>query len=100
MNEMLQTICARMIAEAKPSAILLYGQKPTSDGKTLREASFCLIVEREAKETERQLYRLLDLDFAYNLLVYTTEDWQQLCADPTSYASSIRQKGVLLYGKA
>lgn len=100
MNEILQAVCERMIAEAKPSAILLYGQKLTPSEETLREASFCLVVEKDAKETERKLYRLLDLDFAFNLLVYNAEDWQQLCTDPTSYASSIRRKGVLLYGKA
>ena len=100
MNEILRQICDRIVKEASPSAVFLYGQKPTPSGESLREASFFLVVEKEAKETERRLYRSLDLDFAYNLLVYTAEDWRLLSEDPTSYASSIRRKGVLLYGKA
>jgi len=100
MNEILRQVCERLVATAAPLGVLLYAQKETPCGSTLREASFCLIVEGDAAAIERRIYRELDLDFPYNLLVYTAKDWETLSADPTSYVTSIRRKGVLLYGKA
>ena len=69
-------------------------------GEALTEVNLCLIVESEAKETERRLYRTLDTPMPCNYLVYAREEWEHLSSDPTSYAAGIRQNGVLLYGKA
>lgn len=100
MTEQLNRICETMVEAAHPIAILLYGKKNIPSSDILREANFCLVVSENPKEIERRLYRGLDLDFPYNLLVYSEEDWRRLLTDPTSYATSIKNKGVVLYGKA
>ena len=100
MESRIQTVCATIVAAEQPQAILLYGCKRSPINETLREISLCLIVEKDAKDIEYRLYRTLETDFAVNLLVYTVADWNRLRADATSYAAGIRQKGVLLYGKA
>lgn len=100
MTEQLKMICDRMVAEASPSVIVLYGKKHIPNSDALREANFCLVVRDDPKGVERRLYQALELDFPYNLLVYAEEDWRRLLTDPTSYATSIKNKGVVLYGKA
>ena len=83
-----------------PCGVLLYGAKQALPEEGLREVNLCLIVKEDPKEAERMLYCTLDAEFAFNLLVYREDDWVSLVTDETSYASGIRKKGVLLYGKA
>ncbi len=87
-------------ALCNPCGIVLYGAKQDLLEEGPREVNLCVIVKAEPKETERMLYRMLDADLVFNLLLYQEEDWNRLIADPTSYAAGIRQKGVLLHGKA
>jgi len=100
MNEQLTALVESIKSLCDPCGIILYGAKQALPEEGLREANLCLIVNDDPKETERMLYRALDVDFAFNLLVYRESDWMSLTADETSYAAGILKKGVLLYGKA
>ena len=96
MNGMLESICKTVVNEVSPSKIVLYGEK--KNGEVLREASLLIVVKDGPKEAERRLYRVLDCDVAFNLLVYKEEDFLILEKDETSYAYSIMSKGRVLYG--
>ena len=96
MNGMLESICRTVVNEVSPSKIVLYGEK--KNGEVLREASLLIVVKGDPKEAERRLYRVLDCDVAFNLLVYKEEDFLILEKDETSYAYSIMSKGRVLYG--
>ena len=96
MNGMLESICKTVVNEVSPSKIVLYGEK--KNGEVLREASLLIVVNDDPKEAERRLYRVLDCDVAFNLLVYKEEDFLILEKDETSYAYSIMSKGRVLYG--
>ena len=96
MNGILDKICKTVIDEVSPSKVILYGEK--KNGKQLREASLLIVVKGDPKEAERRLYRILDCDVAFNLLVYREEDFILLEKDETSYAYSIMSKGRVLYG--
>jgi hypothetical protein len=100
MNEAVMRLSDAIKDLADPCGILLYGAKQDLLAEGLREVNLCVIVKEDHKEVERMLYRALDTELAFNLLVYREEDWAKLTADPTSYAASIARKGVLLYGKA
>jgi hypothetical protein len=100
MNEAVMHLSDAIQDLAEPCGILLYGAKQDLLVEGLREVNLCVIVKDEPKEVERMLYRALDTELAFNLLVYREADWARLTADPTSYAASIARKGVLLYGKA
>jgi hypothetical protein len=99
-NQQLTALVIGIRSLCDPCGILLYGAKQALPEEGLREVNLCLIVKDDPKETERMLYRTLEADFAFNLLVYREADWATLTTDETSYASDIRKKGVLLYGKA
>ena len=96
MNGILDNICKTVIDEVSPSKVILYGEK--KNGEQLREASLLIVVKSDPKEAERRLYRILDCDVAFNLLVYREEDFLILIKDETSYAYSIMSKGRVLYG--
>ncbi|MBE6581780.1 MAG: hypothetical protein E7648_00785 [Ruminococcaceae bacterium] len=96
MNGILDKICKTVIDEVSPSKVILYGEK--KNGEQLREASLLIVVKSDPKEAERRLYRILDCDVAFNLLVYREEDFILLEKDETSYAYSIMSKGRVLYG--
>jgi hypothetical protein len=96
MNDVLDRICKTVIDEVSPSKIVVYGEK--KNGELLREASLLIVVKSDPKEAERRLYRSLDCDVAFNLLVYKEEDFVILEKDKTSYAYSIMSKGRVLYG--
>ena len=96
MNGMLESICRTVVNEVSPSKIVIYGEK--KNGEVLREASLLIVVKGDPKEAERRLYRVLDCDVAFNLLVYKEEDFLILKKDETSYAYSIMSKGRVLYG--
>ena len=96
MNGMLESICRTVVNEVSPSKIVIYGEK--KNGEVLREASLLIVVKGDPKEAERRLYRVLDCDVAFNLLVYKEEDFLILEKDETSYAYSIMSKGRVLYG--
>ena len=96
MNDILDLICKTVVDEVSPSKIVLYGEK--KNGERLREASLLIVVKDDPKEAERRLYRVLDCDIAFNLLVYREDDFLDLINDETSYAYSITAKGRVLYG--
>ena len=100
MNEAVMHLSDAIRDLADPCGILLYGAKQDLLAEGLREVNLCVIVKDEPEEVERMLYRALDTELAFNLLVYREADWARLTADLTSYAASIARKGVLLYGKA
>lgn len=98
MEASLHLLCEEIRRLADPCRIVLYGSKYTPSGQRLREVNLCLVVEDEPKTVERRLYRELDCEISFNLLVYSRDDWTRLLADKTSYASDIDRKGVVLYG--
>lgn len=87
-----------MISEADVNKIILYGKKAHPISGELREVNLCILVDKNPKENEIRLYRRLESDLSFNLLVYDEKDFATLCTDPTSYAYSIVQKGTVLYG--
>ena len=101
MNDAVMRLVKAIRELACPSGILLYGAKQDlaeTDG--LKEINLCLIVEEDPSGVEQKLYRSLESDLAFNLLVYERKAWQTLVTDDTSYAAGIARKGILLYGTA
>ena len=83
---------------AEVEKVILYGVKHTVSGENIREVNFCVVVRGTPAEAEKKIYRELDIDMPYNLLIYDKESFERLSSDPTSYVSSILNKGVVLHG--
>ncbi len=83
-----------------PRYIILYGEKVTAESHALKSADFCIVLDEFNKTwLLNQLYLNIETDIPVQFLLYTTEEWERLTANPFSYASRIRTKGTVLYGK-
>lgn len=98
MKERLDSLCSEIVRHCHTVKIILYGTKFEPDGKSVREVNLCIVVREDPKSAEARLYRSVDSDLAFNLLVYSEEDYVSLVSDSTSYAHSIAEKGTVLYG--
>ena len=94
----LKELCEQIKREADVKKIILYGKKAHPISGELREVNLCILVDQDPKETEIRLYRRLESELSFNLLVYDEKEFASLCLDATSYAHSIAQKGTVLHG--
>lgn len=84
----------------KPRCVILYGEKVTAGQRNLKSADFCIILDQLNRQSLlRDLYLKVQADIPVQFLLYSTEEWNMLTADPNSYASAIRRKGTILYGE-
>ena len=100
MSEEIRYISDSIVSLVDPCAVILYGAKYSPDGVSVREVSLCVIVENDCQDTEKKIYKGVCTDLQFNLLVYSSKDWDELKNDCTSYAYKISSRGVLLYGRA
>ena len=94
----LEMICAKIRENCQAQKIILYGIKHHPNTNAGKDVNLCVVVKDAPKEAEAKLYKSIDCDFSFNLLVYSQNDFDTLCLDPTSYAHSIDAKGTVLYG--
>ncbi len=94
----LKELCEQIANEADVKKIILYGKKTHPISGELREVNLCILVDKDPKESEIRLYRRLESELSFNLLVYDEQEFASLCRDVTSYAHSIAEKGTVLYG--
>ena len=98
MKDQISVLCSGILELCEASKIILYGSKFTPDGEKIREVNLCLVVKSDPNEAESRLYRELESELVFNLLIYTEKDFKRLENDPTSYAHSIVSKGTVLHG--
>lgn len=94
----LENICHQIRKNCEAQKIILYGIKHHPNTNAIKDVNLCVVVENEPKKAEAALYKSIDCEFSFNLLVYSKHDFDALCADHTSYAHSIEAKGTVLYG--
>lgn len=84
--------------EFHPRAIYLYNQKFGANGGSL-SFKLCVVGDFEDKErVEREIYRSIDSETPFHLLLYTWEEWCGLQEKPGSFAEKICRTGTLVYG--
>lgn len=97
MNE-LSTVLAEIRRIANAERLVVYGVK--HEGEHVRDVDVCVIADTDDKDAlAHRLYIEIDSDIAFDVLIYTPQEWSMLLADPQSYASRIAEKGRA-YGEA
>lgn len=95
-------ILAVILSHCNPQKVILYGEKHSVCGHQLTAADFCIILEDSFSDKRgllRSLYLAVDAPIPVNFLMYTEDEWSSLTSDYTSFASSIKKKGTVLYEK-
>ena len=101
MNEShIQQAVADILAACQPLRILQFAEKRTMSTGKLKAFSLCVVVPEgsDCRQLRTRLHLALSADVPVNLSVYTTEEWDDLTADDTSYAAWIARKGQVVYG--
>ena len=93
-----QAVCD-ILGACQPVKIILYAEKRTMATDKLKAFSLCVIAPEgtDCRSLRTRLHLVLSADVPVSLSVYTTEEWDRLRADETSYAAWIARKGKVIY---
>lgn len=97
----IQTAAAELAALGKPLQIYLISHKSNHTTGALISFKLALIVRDETpnlSELECFLYKGVDCDYPYDLVLYRKSEWDTLSQDPQTFAYGIRETGCVLYG--
>lgn len=99
MTETIQRATQAILRVCQPQQIILFAEKRTMATGKLKAFSLCVIVPNDVdcRQLRTQLHLALNVDVPVSLSVYTTEEWNDLSEDETSYAAWIARKGQVVY---
>ena len=102
MNDAIRQSVQDILTACQPKEIILYAEKRTMSTGKLKAFSLCVIVPEgtDCRRLRPKLHLALSADVPVSLSVYTTDEWEDLTADQTSYAAWIARKGQVIYGQA
>ena len=100
MSESIRQAVEDILRACRPQEIILFAEKRTMSTGKLKAFSLCVVVPdgTDCRQLRTRLHLALSTDVPVNLSVYTTEEWDDLTADNTSYAAWIARKGQVVYG--
>lgn len=100
MSESIRQAVRDILGVCQPQEIILFAEKRTMSTGKLKAFSLCVVVPdgTDCRQLRTRLHLALSTDVPVNLSVYTTEEWDDLTADDTSYAAWIARKGQVVYG--
>lgn len=100
MSESIRQAVRDILGVCQPQEIILFAEKRTMSTGKLKAFSLCVVVPEgtDCRQLRTRLHLALSTDVPVNLSVYTTEEWDDLTADSTSYAAWIARKGQVVYG--
>lgn len=100
MSESIRQAVRDILGVCQPQEIILFAEKRTMSTGKLKAFSLCVVVPdgTDCRQLRTRLHLALSTDVPVNLSVYTTEEWDDLTADNTSYAAWIARKGQVVYG--
>ncbi len=95
-----QEILEGVLQYCKPIKVLQYGEKYVSCTQKLKSVNICIILSEEDKQGLLcKLYLSIDATIPFQLLLYTSAEWEDLTQDAASYASMIAGRGTVIYEK-
>ena len=100
MSESIRQAVEDILRACRPQEIILFAEKRTMSTGKLKAFSLCVVVPEgsDCRQLRTRLHLALSADVPVNLSLYTTEEWDDLTADNTSYAAWIARKGQVVYG--
>ncbi len=78
---------------AKPSEIILFHKKVSNVGTTIG-FKVCLVMDVDDKlEIEKNIYKHVDSDVPFDVIIYTCDEWNKLKSEKHSFANNILKRG-------
>lgn len=93
------SLTEEIVALCSPLAVWLFSAKRDLKQR-ITSFKLCIVADTDQKALlEQKLYLSLDCPVPYDIILYTKEEWSLFSGQEFSFAYTIRQKGVLLYGE-
>jgi len=98
-NEEIDYIKKQIIEKYNPEAIILFGSLAKGIFKTNSDIDLCVIKNTNDKRTLlADMYVCVDSTIPFDLVLYTSDEWNQCVNDKSSFAYTINNTGVKIYG--
>lgn len=95
----LKRICEAIKKIAAPSLLVVFSPKFDTNGKLCDfDAAVVADPADGKKEAVRRIYRGIDSEIPFDVFLYTSREWEELTARPSSFASRALRKGKIVYG--
>lgn len=100
MSESIRQTVDDILGVCRPQKIILFAEKRTMSTGKLKSFSLCVVAPEgtDCRQLRTRLHLAISADVPVNLSVYTTDEWDDLTTDHTSYAAWIDRKGQVIYG--
>lgn len=99
MNDLVSQSVDDILSACHPQKIILFAEKRTMATGKLKALSLCVIAPdgADCRQLRTRLHLAISADVPVSLNVYTSDEWNSLCADDASYAAWIARKGQVVY---
>lgn len=99
-DEKIKQVCDEIAQHYAPEQIILFNYKNSVLGEP-RSFKLCVVTKTDNKSAlEKEIYLNVECDIPFDILIYTSDEWEHLTAEATSFAYRIKKKGTVVYGKA
>ncbi len=83
-----------------PVKIILFHRKIANNGLTM-SFKICIITQSQNKlEIEKKIYKSVDSDVPFDVVLYTIDEWEKLKSNDNSFANKILKRGKVINGQA
>lgn len=99
MSNAVSQIVDDILGQCDPNKIILFAEKRTMATGKLKSLSLCVVTPNgvDCRALRTRLHLAISADIPVNFSVYTTDEWEDLQTDTTSYAAWIARKGQVIY---
>ncbi|KNZ68193.1 DNA polymerase beta domain-containing protein region [Thermincola ferriacetica] len=95
-----------IVEKFNPAKILLFGSHAKNSASKDSDIDICIVADVDDKKDFRKKITMfiyddiegLDFDKPVDVLLYTTEEWDQYSKQNGSFANAISREGVVLHG--
>lgn len=79
-----------------PYKLILFHRKVGNSGKTL-SFKICIVINIKNKlEIEKNIYKNIDSDIPFDVIIYTQEEWEKLKYKKHSFVNKILKIGIII----
>ncbi len=99
LHSMIQEVVSALSQMPDVEKVYLFRMKTDSNG--LASFKLCVIFQTSEKQkAETQIYRDIDCDIPFDVILYTPQEWAAQEKMVYSFANRVKKEGYLLYEKS